>query len=388
MNLLAAARKRRISTRKVTTRARALVLALLSGSTLLSGSAVFSSSALAVEPAGGTPYPPGTAPQEELALGPDAPDASVDERGWLAPTSAVDSALSTSSTPGSSLLTLLALLLVAGLGGGALWLQRRKKAASPAAQVESRLTLLSSTRVGPKAFAVSAEVNGRVLLLGVTDHTVTHLGWLDPPELEATETAEEGAPDAAETAAPMASSEREDELPDDYPGSALRAAAAAQQSSLLPPASPLTSSQNLRRFQEVLRGAVPARPNPLRASSAPLRSELPSRPSLPLGSDAASTLAALTSDIVPSSVASGGASPSNAGTSSLLGGAAGTSAHPPSEPAPAGRSVAPASLRRKRQRRQEQLSKPPKASSKGSATETTPAELEGQVAGLRALKNG
>src|SRR5688572_15775736 len=107
MNLRVAARKRRISTRKVTTRASLCSLAL----------AVLCAAgpALAVEPAGGPPYPPGTAPQEEVALGPDAPDASVDERGWLAPTSTGDDALTTSSAPGSSVLTLLALLLVAGL---------------------------------------------------------------------------------------------------------------------------------------------------------------------------------------------------------------------------------------------------------------------------------
>lgn len=369
MKRATAARTRRTLTRMVITRASAALSALA----LL----CMPMPVLAVDPAGGPPYPPGTAPLDESALGPDAPDASVDERGWLAPSSTGDAPLATSSAPGSSLFTLLGLLLVAGLGGGALWLQRRKKAASPAAQIESRLTLLSSTRVGPKAFAVSAEVNGRVLLLGVTDHTVTHLGWLDPPELEATATAEEDAPELPEAAE---ATDATDDLPDDYPGSALRAAAAAaaQQSSLLPPASPLTSSQNLRRFQEVLRGAVPARPNPLRAPSMPApRSELPGRPSLPLGSDAASTLAALTSDIVPS------------GAASTVASVAASSVSPPSEPAPAGRSVAPASLRRKRQRRQEQLSpKPSKAAAKTNAPEAASAELEGQVAGLRALKNG
>ncbi len=374
MKCMVAARKRRAPTRKVPTRAGAALLCALA--LLIQGTA------LAVEPAGGPPYPPGTSPPDETALGAEAPDASVDELGWLAPASSTDSALATttSSSPGSSLLTLLALLLLAGLGGGALWLQRRKKAASPAAQIESRLTLLSSTRVGPKAFAVSAEVNGRVLLLGVTDHTVTHLGWLDPPELEATSSVEEGAPEPALAGEPGA---EDDELPDDYPGSALRAAAAAQQSSLLPPASPLTSSQNLRRFQEVLRGAVPARPNPLRAPSAPApRPE--GRPSFPLGSDAASTLAALTSDVVPSGALLGNATLPGALPSS----APAATAHPPSEP-PSGRSVAPASLRRKRQRRQEQLgSKAPRAAAKTPAPEPEPAELEGQVAGLRALKNG
>jgi flagellar biogenesis protein FliO len=369
MTLAAAARKSRFQTRKVTSRLSAATAASLLGLLVL---LCAEGAALAVEPAGGTPYPPGTSPRDEAALDPEAPDASVEERGWLSSAGSDASPLATSSTPGSSAFTLLALLLVAGIGGAALWLQRRKKAASPASQIESRLTLLSSTRVGPKAFAVSAEVNGRVLLLGVTDHNVTHLGWLEPPDLEATASAAEDAPEVADVADAPATDG--DDLPDDYPGSALREAAAAQQSSLLPPASPLTTSQNLRRFQEVLRGAVPARPNPLRAPSNPApRQQLSSRPSLPLGSEAASTLAALTSDVVPSNLV-----PSHLAADDA-----------PSEAPPARRSVAPASLRRKRQRRQEQLSsKPPKASAKNSAPEPEPAALEGQVAGLRALKNG
>lgn len=370
MKLMAAARMRRTLTRKVTRASAALSCAL---ALICAGPP-----ALAVEPAGGPPYPPGTSPEDDVALDAEAPDASVDERGWLASSSADDAPLASGSTaPGSSLLTLLALLLLAGLGGSALWLQRRKKAASPSGQIESKLTLLSSTRVGPKAFAVSAEINGRVLLLGVTDHTVTNLGWLDPPELEAAAPAEDEAPDAAEPRAPAAA---RDDLPDDYPGSALRAAAAAatQQSELLPPSSSLTSSQNLRRFQEVLRGVVPARRNPLRAPSTPPRAELPSRPNLPLGSDPASTLAALTSDIVPSGTLGGATSATPRAPESEA----------PSEPAAAARSVAPASLRRKRQRRQEQLAKPAKAAAKSATAEPAPAELEGQVAGLRALKNG
>ena len=372
MTFACAPRTSRSQTNEVTTRlSAAKCVALLSLLALLGTQGA----ALAVEPAGGAPYPPGTSALDDPALDPEAPDASVEERAWLSPAGSGDSPLATSSSPGSSAFTLLGLLLVAGIGGAALWLQRRKRAASPAAQIESRLTLLSSTRVGPKAFAVSAEVNGRVLLLGVTDHTVTHLGWLDPPELDATVPAEEGEAELPDAAEPTA--DASDDLPDDYPGSSLRAAAAAQQSSLLPPASSLTTSQNLRRFQEVLRGAVPARPNPLRAPSAPApRPELSSRHSLPLGSlgsDAASTLAALTSDVVPSN-----SLPSNFGAEDT-----------PSEAPPARRSVAPASLRRKRQRRQEQLSsKPPKASAKNSSPEPEPAALEGQVAGLRALKNG
>lgn len=318
--------------------------------------------ALAIEPAGGPPVPPGMDPQDFVSLG-DQPDASVEDRGWLAESSPEEPAravpLASSHNP---LLSLLALLLVAGLGGGALWLQRRKGKAVTPAGVESRLTLLSSTRIGPKAFAVSAEVNGRVILLGVTDQQVTNLGWLDPPELANELPAEQAEAEA----------EDEDELPDDYPGSALREAA-RQASSILPgslspgslqppppQASPLTSTQNLERFQQVLRGAIPEKPQSMRVPrmTPPMTSaELFGR-SVPPPSDAASTLAAMTSDVVGS------------------------------EPPPAGsRSVAPASLRRKRQRRAELTTKPAKASAKAPVSDSV-APPEGQVAGLRALKNG
>jgi flagellar biogenesis protein FliO len=310
-----------------------------------------SGSALAVDPAGGPAVPPGMDPEDFVSAA-DAPDASVEEQSWMGQSARETApAFAPSASTHSSVLSVLALVLVAGLGGSALWLQRRKGKASPLGAVESRLTLLSSTRVGPKAFAVSAEVNGRVLLLGVTDHQVTNLGWLDPPELE--------APALAEVEEEAAALET-DELPDDYPGSALRAA--AQQASLPPGStlqpSPLTSSHNLRRFQEVLRGAIPSQAPSLRAPRVPTPShELSSRLGPPPGSDAASTLAALTSDVLGSEVA------------------------------PTGRSVAPASLRRKRQRRQELTTKA-KAAAQVELDESANNSLEGQVAGLRALKNG
>jgi len=321
------------------------------------GCLLASGPALAIAPAGGPPVPPGMDPQDFVSLS-DLPDASVEDRGWLAETSAEEPARVTPvASSRNPLFSLLALLLVASLGGGALWLQRRKAKAATPAGIESRLTLLSSTRIGPKAFAVSAEVNGRVILLGVTDQQVTNLGWLDPPELEHELPAEE--PEVAT---------EEDELPDDYPGSALREAA-RQASSLLPgslqppppQASPLTSTQNLKRFQEVLRGAIPENPQSMRAPrmTPPMTSaELFGR-STPPGSDAATTLAALTSDVVGS------------------------------EPPAASRSVSPASLRRKRQRRSELTTKPTKASSPAPVSDSAaPPSIEGQVAGLRALKNG
>jgi len=325
--------------------------------------------ASAIAPAGGPPGP--DEDPVESATAEDPPDASIEDRSWLRQGGNFEPSAATGSDSHSPVLTLLALLLVAGLGAGALWLQRRKRTLSPIAGADARLTLLSSTRVGPKAFAVSAEVSGRVLLLGVTDHSVTHLAWLDAPEPELP--ADLSSPEPEEAAEPLAyARETNDDLPDDYPGSSLRAPSPSHVplggSSLRP--SSLTTSQNLRRFQEVLRGAVPLTSQAGRAPRAAVRdSEVASRGLGSAGSDAAATLAALTSDVVSS------------------------------QAAPASRSVAPASLRRKRSRREldgkPALSVSPggsarssRAASKADPGAAAPNPLEGQVAGLRALKNG
>jgi LPXTG-motif cell wall-anchored protein len=319
------------------------------------GALLLASRAHALEPAGGPADPLDREPSADDARARErsaeaassdpleAPDASVEDRTWLGQPSSVSTEIGSGIAAPNPLLTLLAIAIVALLGGGALVLQRRRRRESPLHPQEARLNLLSSTRVGPKAFAVSAEVGGRVLLLGVTDHSVTHLGWLDPPELDAPVEA--------------ASASERDELPDDYPGSALRAAGLSS--------SPLTSSGNLQRFQEVLRGALPHTGEPLIRPSAAPRS---AGSGAPLGSDAASTLAALTADVF------GGAQP--------------------------------ASLRRKRQRRAEleqalpkpsEPAPPLRASTPARPMQPAPASdiapkpdpaLEGQVAGLRALRNG
>jgi flagellar biogenesis protein FliO len=319
--------------------------------------------AAAIAPAGGPPGP-AEADVVEPATAGDPPDASIEDRSWLRQRSGFEPSGAASSDSHSPVLTLLALLLVAGLGVGALWLQRRKRTLSPITGTDARLTLLSSTRVGPKAYAVSAEVSGRVLLLGVTDHSVTHLAWLDAPEPELPEELASPEPEAIAYA-----QEVSDDLPDDYPGSSLRAPSQSNAplggSSLRPSA--LTTSQNLRRFQEVLRGAVPLTSQAGRAPRAAVRDSESFGRGSGSGSDAAATLAALTSDVVRA------------------------------EPAPASRTVAPASLRRKRQRR-ELDQKPTESVSPGSGVKSSRATgkavpsarssaLEGQVAGLRALKN-
>jgi flagellar biogenesis protein FliO len=81
------------------------------------------------------------------------------------------------------------LLVLAGLGGAAFWL-KRKRGGKVAPSVAPAIRVVSSTRVGPKAHAVVANVAGRVVLLGVTDHSVQRLAWLDAP-------AEDGRPEEA-----------------------------------------------------------------------------------------------------------------------------------------------------------------------------------------------
>jgi flagellar biogenesis protein FliO len=71
------------------------------------------------------------------------------------------------------------LLVVAALGGAAFYARRRRQTGRALPRAEEKLKVLGSTRVGPKAFAVVAEVGGKRLLLGVTDQAVNTLAWLE-----------------------------------------------------------------------------------------------------------------------------------------------------------------------------------------------------------------
>lgn len=273
------------------------------------------SSAAAIEPAGG---PAQTVAEPSV----DEPDASVADKGWfedvVASGSSEGSARSL-GTPNAGM-AVTALVLLSALGGAAIWLRKRRVGLAALPEAEARLKVLASSRVGPKAFAVTASVGGRVMLLGVTDHNVSHLAWLDsppPPPLAEPVTVEDF---------------KDDDLPDDYPGSALREAARA---SGVPPADGArfgTSEANLRRFQEVLRDAAKRHPG---AEPDPV--EL---------SDPASVLAEQTRD--------------------LLG------------DLPMAVEPRAASLRRKRNKKSLSAAEP-------SGPDNEP-EIEGQVAGLKALR--
>lgn len=79
----------------------------------------------------------------------------------------------------------LMLALVGGLAGFAFYAKRRREAKVPGEKPKAPVKVINSTRLGPKAMAVVTEVNGRRLLLGVTDHSVNALAWLDQAELVA-----------------------------------------------------------------------------------------------------------------------------------------------------------------------------------------------------------
>jgi flagellar biogenesis protein FliO len=88
----------------------------------------------------------------------------------------------------------MALVVVSAVGGAALVMRKRRRSTAlpPSMAV---INVVSGTRVSPKAQVVIVEVAGKALLLGVTDTTVSSLGWLDGPiEAPAARDAERSGP--------------------------------------------------------------------------------------------------------------------------------------------------------------------------------------------------
>jgi flagellar biogenesis protein FliO len=107
---------------------------------------------------------------------PSPPLAQDPPRPWLAtPPQAKPVALAepTRSPWRSALL----LLVVAALGGAAIYAKRSKRVAGKFPQ-SARLRVMSSVRVGPKGFLVLAGIGERTLLLGVTDDSVRRIAWM------------------------------------------------------------------------------------------------------------------------------------------------------------------------------------------------------------------
>jgi flagellar biogenesis protein FliO len=70
-------------------------------------------------------------------------------------------------------------LVLASLGAAVIYFKRRSRGELPRAVAREKLSVLSSTRIGPRAHAVMIDVAGRKLLLGVTDASVQRLAFID-----------------------------------------------------------------------------------------------------------------------------------------------------------------------------------------------------------------
>ncbi|HEY6557938.1 MAG TPA: flagellar biosynthetic protein FliO [Polyangiaceae bacterium] len=120
----------------------------------------------------------------------DKPDASADPPAWLSQRGKARAELGTHDDGPSGFRSLLLVVLVGGLGGGALYMKKRRQAPK-AAPLPANLRVIASTRLTAKAQAIVAQVGGRTILLGVTDTSVRRLAWLDDnPALAAAPEAE------------------------------------------------------------------------------------------------------------------------------------------------------------------------------------------------------
>jgi len=118
------------------------------------------------------------------APGPAPAPSAQPAPSWLRPTpKAAASALATKQGP-SPLRIGGMLALVAALGGVAYYAHRRRRPALAGAAKEQP-RVLGSTRIGPKATAVVVEIAGKRILLGVTEHSVNNLAWLDDEQNQA-----------------------------------------------------------------------------------------------------------------------------------------------------------------------------------------------------------
>ena len=113
-----------------------------------------------------------------LAQAESAPDASLKSPTWLAPRGALKPPKVVAAGPSVGLGRSLGVLLVTALLGGTALYLRSKKNQAPKARL-AQLRVLSSTKLGGRAQLVLAEVDGRKILLGVTDSSVRKLGWIE-----------------------------------------------------------------------------------------------------------------------------------------------------------------------------------------------------------------
>ncbi len=116
-----------------------------------------------------------------------APVVAGKSPSWLAPRPTPKAvATGRSSIPSTGRVVGL-LLVIGSLGGAALYLKRRGRGETKRALSPKRLSVVSSTRIGPKAHAVVISVAGRMMLLGVTDSSVKRLAFIDDVEADEVE---------------------------------------------------------------------------------------------------------------------------------------------------------------------------------------------------------
>lgn len=131
------------------------------------------------------------------------PGLEAPKRAWLRQSrESPETKVPTEESSGWSL-SVLALVLLGGLAGGAVVMKVRRNAPAPWL-APSAVRVLSTTRLSPKASLVTAEVHGRVILLGVTEQSVSELGWIDdtsetPPPADDEESASDQPRPAAAT---------------------------------------------------------------------------------------------------------------------------------------------------------------------------------------------
>ncbi|RYZ09506.1 MAG: hypothetical protein EOO73_04205 [Myxococcales bacterium] len=127
----------------------------------------------AAERASAPVAPVAPAPAGSTKAGPAKPP------NWLAPRAAPKAPVAGGKSALPSLGRLIGLVVVLGSLGGAVFYFRRKGRVQAKAPSAKRLSVVSSTRIGPKAHAVVISVAGRQMLLGVTDSSVKRLAFID-----------------------------------------------------------------------------------------------------------------------------------------------------------------------------------------------------------------
>lgn len=111
-------------------------------------------------------------PSQDVAAAPAQP------RTWLRQAHDTKAPSAEQTKDSGVSLTVVAFLLLGALAGGAIFMRVKRPGAKPWLP-QAPVRVLSTTKIGPKATLVTADIYGRVMLLGVTESSVTELGWLD-----------------------------------------------------------------------------------------------------------------------------------------------------------------------------------------------------------------